>query len=529
MRHGWIIKTRRNNCTRRQRDDKKKYLQEVYKEIEKENDTSKLFKTTRNLLGWNQPGGPSCLKINGITHRKQKEIANCQMEFYIDKIQNVRNKLPKVNIDPLCTLRKLFRRWIPTGGMPKFELKSVTEKEVGDMINNLKKSHAFGIDKFDAFTIKMAAGSLIPPIAHIINLSLSTGHFPARWKLARILPLLKGKEMDRYNPSSYRPVSQLPVIAKLAERAVQRQVLTYLEDHKLLSPQHHAYRDKHNTTSALLHLMDSIATATDRNWITATMNIDLTAAFDCVPHGKLMNKLEFYGFDECTLNWIRSYLSDRSSFVSIGSAESDIKSTPQGVPQGSVFGPLLYLIFVNEMTSVVEDDECLNPVHMNTENLFKDECLSCGILPIYADDGQFQISGNNRNRNQDSIENIFWVIKDFLNANGLLVNESKTRLVEFMSYQKRTKTRGVPPDLTIQEEVKDRQGRTRIQDKLITDSGECKMLGLRLKNSQTWDAHLNTGYKAVLPGLRRQIGPPKQNKSQHGDESKIKTSQWFNS
>ena len=203
-------RNKRNNCTMRQRSDKRKYLQKVYSDIEIENDTSNLFKTTRNLLGWNQPGGPSCLKVDGITYRKQKEIANCQMEFYINKIQNVRNKLPKVNTDPLSTLRKLFSRWIPAGGMPKFVLKCVTEKEVGDMINNLKKSHAFGIDKFDAFTIKMAAGTLIPPITHIINLSLSTGHFPARWKLARILPLLKGKDLDRNNPSSYRPVSQLP-------------------------------------------------------------------------------------------------------------------------------------------------------------------------------------------------------------------------------------------------------------------------------------------------------------------------------
>ena len=262
------------------------------------------------------------------------------------------------------------------------------------MISNLKNSHAYGIDKFDPYTVKLGAARLIPPITHIINLSLSSGKFPMKWKLARILHLLKSKDLDPTNPSSYRPVSQLPVVAKLAERTVQRQLLGYLENTYQISPHHHAYRDHHNTTTALLYLMEAIATGTDCNQITATMNIDLTAAFDCVPHGTLMDKLGFYGQDKSTLNWISSYLNDRSSFVSIGSADSDIRSTPQGVPQGSVLGPLLYLIFVNELTAIVEDDDCGNPVHSQRNRLFAEECLDCGIFPMYVDDGQFQITSN---------------------------------------------------------------------------------------------------------------------------------------
>ena len=243
--------------------------------------------------------------------------------------------------------------------------------------------------------------------------------------------------MDPTNPGSYRPVSQLPVIAKLAERTVQRQLLRYLESNKMISPNHHAYRDLHNTTTALLNLTDAIATSTDNNAIMTTMNIDLTAAFDCVPPLLLLKKLRFYGLDESSLTWIKSYLSARSSFVSVGSADSRIKATPQGVPQGSVLGPLLYLIFVNEMTCITEDDLCANIVHEPSDKLFKEECMECGSFPMYVDDGQFQFSSNSRNLNQDKIENNFWKIKNYLNANGLMVNESKTRLVEFMSHQKR--------------------------------------------------------------------------------------------
>ena len=327
-----------------------------------------------------------------------------------------------------------------------------------------------------------------------------------KFKLARILPLLKGKDLDATNPASYHPVSQLPVIAKLAERTVQRQLLKYLETNKLLSPQHHAYRDLHNTTTALLELKDAIATSTDNNCITTTMNIDLTAAFDCVPHGLLIDKLRYYGLDVHTIDWIESYLTGRSSFVSIGSANSFIRPTPQEVPQGSVLGPLLYLIFVNELTSIVNNSECQNQVHGRTDRLFTEVCQQCGTFPMYADDGQFQYSSNSRANNQDKIESTFWTIKNFLNTNGLLVNESKTILVEFMSHQKRSKTRGLPPDLTVPEETVDRLGRRKMQDRLISDKGGCRMLGLNLKNSQSWDEHMCSGKKAILPTMRKQIG-----------------------
>ena len=312
-------------------------------------------------------------------------------------------------------LRRNFRCWIPAGGRPKFELKCVTEKEIAEMISKLKNGHAFGIDRIDSFTIKMAAKTLIPVITHVINLSLSSAKFPGCWKLARILPLLKGKDSNpNNNPSSYRLVSQLPVISKLVERSVQWQLLQYLEETSQLSEHHHVYRNYHNTV--LIHLMDGIAMS--RHELHATKNIDLTAAFDCVPHQTMKDKLDLYGLDQRTKDCISSYLEARSSFVAIGSSESRITATPQGVPQGSVIGPLLYLVFVNEMTGVVEDKDCLNPVHQQQDKLFSRDCNICGIFPMYADDGQFQVANNNRDWNQDKIERNLWEIKNYLKSNG---------------------------------------------------------------------------------------------------------------
>ena len=208
------------------------------------------------------------------------------------------------------------------------------------MIRKLNKSQAFGRDTIDSSTLKLAAPIIIEVITHVINLSLCSGEFPAKWKLARVIPLLTSKELDQHSPSSYRPISLLPVISKLAERSIQSQLLNYLEESGQLSPAHHAYRSKLSTITALIHMMDSLSIATDENQISATMCVDLSAAFDCVTHVTLLDKLEFYGLDSLTKKWIKSYLSARSSYVVIGSGESNILNTPHGVPQGSVLGPI---------------------------------------------------------------------------------------------------------------------------------------------------------------------------------------------
>ena len=165
-------------------------------------------------------------------------------------------------------------------GCHKFSLKQTNTKEVLEMINNLKNSHSFGRDQIDASSLKLEAQTLVPIIAHILNLSLWKSHFPQKCKLARIVPLLKSRNSDVNKPSSFRPVAQLPLISKLGERTVQVQILKYLESSGQLAKNHHAYRFKCSTATALLQLIDSISLGADHNDITASMSIDLSAAFD---------------------------------------------------------------------------------------------------------------------------------------------------------------------------------------------------------------------------------------------------------
>ena len=496
----------RNLCTKKQKIDKSNYLNNIYTELETETNTAKLFGKTRELLGQIKAGPPTCFLIKGKPIRKQQDLANHQAQYYFDKIQNIKKNLPQVRHDPLQALRKLFNRWVPKGVRPQYTLQQIKLKDTILMIKNLKTSHASGRDKIDPTAVKIAGLILAPVITHIINLSLGTYYFPQKWKLGKVLPLLKSTDADKLTPNSFRPITQLPLISKFTERAMQIQLLKYLEEQNMISVNHHAFRAQHSTTTALIQLCDAIAEASDANLITASVSMDLSAAFDCVEHETLLNKLRFYGIDGNELQWISSYLSCRSFYVSIGSTQSKILPAPHGVPQGSVMGPILYLLYVNEMTSVINDDNCTNNVHAQSEQLFTRNCNNCGILPMYADDGQFLTSSNSRTKNQARIEHCFWTIRDFLNANGLQVNECKTTLSEIMTHQKRAKIQGVPPVLEVQELVKNNDGTETLEDKIITDKKVTRMLGLNIQNNLLWEGHLTSGKKAVLPGVRRQIG-----------------------
>ena len=147
------------------------------------------------------------------------------------------------------------------------------------------------------------------------------------------------------------------------------------------------------------------------------------------------------------------------------------------------------------------DDLCENQAHNNTKKLFGDHCPDCGTLPLYADDALYITVNSSRIANKLNIERSFSKIREYLNINGLQINEAKTTLTEYMSRQKRVRLNGIPPELTVREQHNGIR-----QDKHILDKQECRLLGANLKNYMIWDSHLYTGKKAVIPGVRRLLG-----------------------
>ena len=247
-------------------------------------------------------------------------------------------------------------------------------------------------------------------------------------------------------------------------------------------------------------IADNIFTAADDKKIADLMAIDMLSAFDCLVHKILDEKLRLYNFSEKTRKWFTSYLNYRSYYVNVGTKNSEIKTTTDGVPQGSVLGPLIYIIYMNELPEAVKNnEECEDEVHVKEDDdLFGDDCTKCGKVTCYADDCTYVTMARTREENQRNLTRSMEKVADFLISNGMTINPSKTTISEHMVKQKTTRTPGDPPTLltTLPNG----------EDKTIIASRFNRLLGGNFQDNLLWRGQLELGKKALLPILRTKIG-----------------------
>ena len=493
-------KTMRNRCTALVRRDKKQKFTNIYDKIEEEGNTKELYNVTKSRLGWNTGGAPENFVINGKTVSSPKIMASHQLEYFCKKISTLMYKLPARSGDPCSYLIRAMNKWTGKDARPVFKLREVTLLETVNYLKKLKNSATSGFDTIDSLALKSVAIHIAKPLQKIINLSITKNKFANKWRIANIIPLYKGKGLIRTSPSSYRPISLLSVTSKIVERAVQHQLLNFMETTNQLNYNNHAYRKHLSTTTAMLHLSDTIHRATDLNQVTVLMTLDESSAFDCVSHDTLLRKLKIYNFSTETCDWISSYLKHRTNYVTVGAHKSEMRSVNHGVPQGSVLGPLLYTLYTNELADVIKNDDCNHQNHMDDSQLFSSNCPNCGALPSYADDATYCYSSNSRLKNQDKLITNLQKIKLFLNNNSLTINESKTTLLELMVRQKLARITGTPPSILTKDE-KD-------EDKLITAGTHIRLLGGNVQKSLSWQAHFETGERPLLKTLETEVGLP---------------------
>ena len=340
------------------------------------------------------------------TNCPEQDLPGVFKDFFTSKIANIRSELDKHTTTPTMTGIEHVN---VSHSFVSF--KPVTEDHIKMTINK-SKATTCPLDPIPTPLFLECIDPLLPTITHIVNESLLSGVFPTKYKSAVVKPLLKKSGLDQNNLKNFRPVSNLSFLSKVIEKVVLKQLFEYLNCHSLLSPNQSAYRPCHSTETALLKVTNDILLALDRGDVSLLTLLDLSAAFDTVDHKIMAETLQsHFGISGKALSWFQSYMTDRTQSVSINENSSDPVNLVFGVPQGSVLGPVLFVMYTRPLLSLIDTHSVLNQSFADDTQLYNDSSPS-GIYSTVQ-------------RVQTCISDV----KDWMNQNKLKLNDDKTEVL----------------------------------------------------------------------------------------------------
>ncbi len=340
----WIeYKKLRNQVTSLCKEKKKQYVSKHTNECG--NDSKKLWKF-----------------INKLTKAKDKNSvsssisANKFNDFFTEIGPEIANKLTTTTDE------------IPWKGLmskTSFKFKEIKCEDIEKLLQRIGSDSNNDVLGFDAKLLNLSCKIISPILYSLYNKSMFNSNVAIDWKLAGVMPGYKGKG-DKDDPTNYRPISVIGHIPKILERLVQKQLLKYLSENNYISLDQSAYRQNHNTQTSLHRVVDDWIDNMCDNMYTGVCFLDIKKCFDTIDHNVLLEKMKYYGIDNSELKWFKSYLEDRSQIVKCNGQTSERKFVSIGVPQGSVLGPLLFLMFVNDLSQ---------HTHIGVTNLYADDTV----------------------------------------------------------------------------------------------------------------------------------------------------------
>ena len=421
------------------REAKRKYYDHIFSLYK--NDIKNTWKILNETLNRNKRKHQSQdFLINNELVNDPDIIVNEFNAYFVNIAKNLADSIPVADH---------FSTYLndPSDNTFKFDL--VTERDVAYIIHNLKNKKSYGHDYLSNILLKRAQATLVKPLTFLINQTLTTGIFPRELKISRVKPLFKKGDPMLF--SNYRPISLLSSISKIYEYVIFHQLLNYMDTNKLFYNDQYGFRPRHSTELAAVRFVTDLIKDMDNYKIPTTVLIDLSKAFDTLNHDILLSKLGYYGVSGVELRLLSNYLSDRVQYVEYLGAISQSRSIGVGVPQGSILGPLLFLIYINDLP--------------NSSDMFN--------ILMYADDTtlfcNFDTTCNSEKINSELEKLYRWLC-----SNKLSLNVGKTKFACFHTAQRIV----AYPELKINNVIIDR----------VT---EFNFLGLIISSNMKWKKHID--------------------------------------